>query len=1474
MSSPVYNVSVDGNSNETDLVIQSAGASIVEHGNSLILEERVSTLEKKTEHEIKTINPVLNKNNLELWQIGEDLEPPVLPSDEQLEAGYSNTSNIKGAGTGGYWSKWGRNNLNFGKNVALSSDGTIAMVSNAPVTGNHTFKDSSLNNVVTYKLTDNKWVQNGVINKANVTIPELYEGYEYFLSQNVCMSGDGKTIAIPIIYSATPGSGDAPGRLHILIFKYTNNEWNYFDAYQEPEEYYPFDSQAWMLNINEDGSVIAQGADYNQYFAEFKGLVEIIQLDSNTNKYVRNHVFLGTDIASIPENEKTIIGLEAPGGPTTHISPDGNYVLFAADYDNTLVFSRNNSENKWLQVGNTISSAEEGFPYAVKNGSINSTGNKLVVANNTGSSLNTIAYELKNNVWVKMGNVITNVVPNKFSGTGRSEWSFCHITHNEQLGKDIVYVNCVTSGEFKMYELVNNEWVQLGHSIYRENGERNDTFTFLNNGPFDFKVTPDGNHVIVGYPGNLNEDGQRVGSARVFKLTDKSKLKINTDVVTQDIFSNNLNVNNNIYVDNNLTVTSAIVVGKDRLNVEKELLNVEKELENPTINKSLINPVLNKDNFNYFQAGQDLDPLPIGGAKYEEAIKLYKTTGDARQLLQYGFCTKISDDGNTILVQAGDNRLLTEVLNDERGINVYKWDDNSSMWLQKGQKIDNTFVGLTGKNAAGEDMDIVFQNGWLSVLSGDGNTICVASTYNKLASVNEKDNTRLYFFKYDETTEKWVAKGETYLEPERYTPYYSQGWNLRISFDGNKVLNSADYGLRDNITDPGYQGGYNELLAYNSTTNKWEIEHLFIGFEVPNLANDLGINENQITVVNSGEVGGIGPGVDANIETIVICAGYYAHYIYKKIDDLWTKTYTSSYKGFWVYGDLNSDGTKALIITGSAGPYALCDVVNWNSSTNSWEQEQTINLGSKASGMQAYITDNNLIVYSDKTNGTLKTWKYDENTKQWNLLTTKQVRETGYDGLQRSWFSGAFNTFKPSRNGKRVIIGFPFNTNPNGQINGHARVFELEDKSNLSINTNVITDELYAKKNVYIDNALGVRGNGHIFGDLFLGSTATTSLTRKLAQLDTAIANITTLQNQVSALYIEKPTLAEYLTQNVPFIVEFIAQNDAKFLTSIIGAKNYTFLLPNITENEFNALVQSSNPQYVISVLKSHLLLDYIFDRESDYGLHSLLNDFDFRLWNNISASIQNRNSSIQIDLSSNGFKIITFDEKIETNTENILEKNILTTNNIIQKIDKILLPQKNKLEIIQTYNPEFYQLIIDNNLQNDFNNAKTVICLAEGIADVIDSSFVAQLTANNITVADYMKLYCLTTFEKVDTWVSKLTYNTPLDDDNLEWLSGEPLPVLSDLSGIDAKYGLNVYGEIAYCYRDQSIINANYTNNNDGTYTYNTTGEIVNYREMFWRPPLGRQSGLLATDGIVHFTSGIIKPDIVRTAGVEPWMD
>ena len=136
------------------------------------------------------------------------------------------------------------------------------------------------------------------------------------------------------------------------------------------------------------------------------------------------------------------------------------------------------------------------------------------------------------------------------------------------------------------------------------------------------------------------------------------------------------------------------------------------------------------------------------------------------------------------------------------------------------------------------------------------------------------------------------------------------------------------------------------------------------------------------------------------------------------------------------------------------------------------------------------------------------------------------------------------------------------------------------------------------------------------------------------------------------------------------------------------------------------------------------------------------------------------------------------------------------------------------------------------------------------------------------------MKLYCLTTFEKVDTWVSKLTYNTPLNNDNLEWLSGEPLPILSDLSGIDAKYGLNVYGEIAYCYRDQSIINANYTNNNDGTYTYNTTGEIVNYREMFWRPPLGRQAGLLATDGIVHFIGGIIKPDIVRTSGVEPWME
>ena len=52
-----------------------------------------------------------------------------------------------------------------------------------------------------------------------------------------------------------------------------------------------------------------------------------------------------------------------------------------------------------------------------------------------------------------------------------------------------------------------------------------------------------------------------------------------------------------------------------------------------------------------------------------------------------------------------------------------------------------------------------------------------------------------------------------------------------------------------------------------------------------------------------------------------------------------------------------------------------------------------------------------------------------------------------------------------------------------------------------------------------------------------------------------------------------------------PFIVNFIAQNDAEFLTSIISAKNYTFLLPNITENDFNNLLQLNDTQYIISIL-------------------------------------------------------------------------------------------------------------------------------------------------------------------------------------------------------------------------------------------------------------------------------------------------
>ena len=64
-----------------------------------------------------------------------------------------------------------------------------------------------------------------------------------------------------------------------------------------------------------------------------------------------------------------------------------------------------------------------------------------------------------------------------------------------------------------------------------------------------------------------------------------------------------------------------------------------------------------------------------------------------------------------------------------------------------------------------------------------------------------------------------------------------------------------------------------------------------------------------------------------------------------------------------------------------------------------------------------------------------------------------------------------------------------------------------------------------------------------------------------------------------------------------------------------------------------------------------------------------------------------------------------------------------------------------------------------------------------------------------------------------------------------------------------------------------KSIIDNNYTNNNDRTYTYTESQDIIAYRKMFWRVTLRRQTDLLATYRIVNFISRVIIQDVIKSS-------
>jgi len=248
--------------------------------------------------------------------------------------------------------------------------------------------------------------------------------------------------------------------------------------------------------ISSDGTIVAMGSAFNQNVGSGAGQVRVFELMDEAWTQI------GSDLNGETSGDQT--------GQAVSLSSDGSIVAIGEPFNNDLGFTSGqvrvfqNVNNDWTQIGQDLygESALAGAGTSVDlsdNGTIVAIGapNTPIVGFNTFVGKVEI-YELQNNNWVQRGTDIEgDALIIKF-GQSVSLSADGNIIAIGQTGdptnSDI--------GRVKIYEYIDNQWVQRGSTIFGTN--ENDEF---------------GNRVSLSSSGNILAIGTYIlGEVKVFEL--------------------------------------------------------------------------------------------------------------------------------------------------------------------------------------------------------------------------------------------------------------------------------------------------------------------------------------------------------------------------------------------------------------------------------------------------------------------------------------------------------------------------------------------------------------------------------------------------------------------------------------------------------------------------------------------------------------------------------------------------------------------------------------------------------------------------------------------------------------------------------------------------------------------------------------------------------------------------------------------
>ena len=631
-----------------------------------------------------------------------------------------------------------------------------------------------------------------------------------------------------------------------------------------------------------DGNILAigdpwHGSSTNSY-STFDGMVSVYR---NVNG---NYVQVGSEILGQPSGNGHL-------GHSVSLSGDGNILAVGTPYGGVggFVSIYYNNDGEWTQIGSDIASDKSGagFGFSV---SLSSNGNVVAIGapyfndsgNNDAGQVK--IYENLGGNWTQIGNGIIGENNVRYCGWSVSLSSDGNVIAIGSPENNTEYAGIY--GRVKIYKNINNEWSQIGDEILGEN-----QYDYLGT---SVSLSSDGNVVAIGAPGN-DANGSSSGHARVYENINSVWTQIGGDIEgegTEDLLGHYVSLS----PDGNFIAVGAPGDNGDP-SADKGYARVLKNINGEWV--KICNDIIGSTSGGFawsLSLISDGNKIVIG-TQSSNVVTIYYTDQNLAQGL--GILGEAAYDvsGESISLSCNGNLVaIGAPYNDGNGSlsgHVRVYEKNDSNWIQIGSDIDgedsNDWFGRSvSMSCDGNIVAIgaqsyvkVFENIsglWSQIgtnISGEGESVSLSSNGKVLAvgspsnstNGNKKGSVNIY----ENISGVWTMIGNT-IYGELLDAAFGQSVSLSdtreimAAFGGSRVLNV-------NIPVNDY------VKVYKNTGNNWTQ----IGSDITENNNG---NGGSVSLSSNGNIVGIGyPGY--KIPNQVYVPGKAK--VYENNGDAWTQ---------------------------------------------------------------------------------------------------------------------------------------------------------------------------------------------------------------------------------------------------------------------------------------------------------------------------------------------------------------------------------------------------------------------------------------------------------------------------------------------------------------------------------------------------------------------------------------------------------